>query len=131
MQPELAHSVCLLSSHLPECTHGSAGCFTSPLAIELYTEAFASCNKLSELPRFLSEYGLRFYGLRDTTKMGEEGETEDQSLSKIRVQKIDAGWKVPGACMIADELFVPFRGSELMHWRSSTSDLFFTYAHSQ
>ncbi len=42
---------------------GCAGCFSAPIALELYAEAFESANALGKLEAFASFYGADFYGL--------------------------------------------------------------------
>jgi dihydroorotase len=49
---------------------GSAGCYTSYAAVELYAEAFDSTGKIDMLDNFLSKYGSEFYRLpRNTSPM--------------------------------------------------------------
>jgi dihydroorotase len=42
---------------------GCAGCFSSPVALALYAEAFDSVNALHKLSDFASKFGREFYGL--------------------------------------------------------------------
>lgn len=42
---------------------GCAGCYSAPMAIELYAEAFDSVGKLDRLEGFASHFGADFYGL--------------------------------------------------------------------
>lgn len=42
---------------------GCAGCFTAPIAILLYAQAFESVGKLNRLECFSSRFGAEFYGL--------------------------------------------------------------------
>jgi dihydroorotase len=46
-----------------ETACGCAGCFTAPLAIELYAEAFDERDAWDKLEGFMSLYGADFYGL--------------------------------------------------------------------
>ena len=49
---------------------GCAGCYSAPIAIELYAEAFEQANALDKLEGFASFYGADFYGLpRNTNKI--------------------------------------------------------------
>ena len=42
---------------------GCAGCYSAPMAIELYAEAFDNVGKLERLEGFASHFGADFYGL--------------------------------------------------------------------
>jgi len=46
---------------------GCAGCFTAPLALPLYAEAFERAGRLDRLEGFASEFGADFYGLPRNT----------------------------------------------------------------
>lgn len=46
-----------------ETACGCAGCFTAPLAVELYATAFEERNALDRLENFLSCFGADFYGV--------------------------------------------------------------------
>lgn len=48
---------------LKESASGCAGCYTAPVAMELYAEAFASANALDRLEAFAAFHGADFYGL--------------------------------------------------------------------
>lgn len=63
-----------------ENSMGSAGCYTSPVALALLTEYFEEQNKLEILENFVSRFGADFYGL-------------DYSKEKIRL--IKESWTVP------------------------------------
>ncbi|HEY4713881.1 MAG TPA: dihydroorotase, partial [Aquirhabdus sp.] len=47
---------------------GCAGCYTAPIAIELYAEVFEQANALDKLEGFASFYGADFYGLPRNTQ---------------------------------------------------------------
>ena len=49
--------------HAKESACGCAGCFSAPLAIELYAEVFDAAGKLDRLEAFASFHGADFYGL--------------------------------------------------------------------
>jgi dihydroorotase len=51
------------AKHLKEASCGCAGCYSAPIAMELYAQAFDSVGKLSALEAFASERGPHFYGL--------------------------------------------------------------------
>lgn len=46
---------------------GCAGCYTSPIAMQLYAEAFEHAGKLDKLEGFASHFGADFYGLPRNT----------------------------------------------------------------
>lgn len=46
-----------------EASCGCAGCYSAPVALELYATAFAQAGCLQHLQAFASENGARFYGL--------------------------------------------------------------------
>ncbi len=49
--------------HAKESACGCAGCYSAPLAIELYAEAFDAAGALDKLEGFASFHGADFYGL--------------------------------------------------------------------
>ena len=49
-----------------EAACGCAGCYTAPIALELYAEAFEDAGRLDRLEAFASHHGADFYGLRAT-----------------------------------------------------------------
>ena len=49
--------------HAKESACGCAGCYSAPLAIELYAEAFDAAGALDRLEAFASFHGADFYGL--------------------------------------------------------------------
>jgi len=80
-----------------ETACGCAGCFSAPVAVELYAQAFDSVGKLDKLEQFASTNGAEFYGLplnTDTVTLGKNPST------------------------ILDELrgIVPFMASETLGW---------------
>jgi len=52
---------------LKETACGCAGCFSAPIALELYAEAFESADALNKLEKFASCYGAAFYRLSRNT----------------------------------------------------------------
>ena len=81
---------------------GCAGCYSAPIAIELYAEAFEQANALDKLEGFASFYGADFYGLpRNTQKM---------TLVKKSQQ-------VPDSYPYLDnQKLVPLRAGETLTW---------------
>lgn len=81
---------------------GCAGCYTAPIAIELYAEAFEQANALNKLEGFASFYGADFYGLpRNTQKF---------TLVK-QSQHVPAAYPYFG-----DQKLVPLRAGETLTW---------------
>ena len=81
---------------------GCAGCYSAPVAIELYAQAFEAENALDKLEGFASFYGADFYGLPRNT--------EQITLHKEL-------WRVPESYQVADENLIPLQASELLHWK--------------
>lgn len=85
-----------------ETSCGCAGIYTAHAAIELYTEAFDSVNALDKLEAFSSFYGADFYGLpRNTDSITLKQES----------------WTVSSTLALGDEVLVPLRAGEQIHWR--------------
>lgn len=85
-----------------EAEHGCAGCFTAPIALELYAEAFEQAGALDKLEAFASFYGADFYRL-------------PRNQETITLKR--ASWTVP--CTYGGEggEIVPLRAGETLHWR--------------
>ncbi|HEY8244487.1 MAG TPA: dihydroorotase [Casimicrobiaceae bacterium] len=81
---------------------GCAGCYSAPLALELYAEAFEDAGALDRLEGFASLHGAAFYGLPphvDTVTLVRES------------------WTVPAQYPFGDGTVVPLRAGERMRWR--------------
>ncbi|HET8694160.1 MAG TPA: dihydroorotase [Aquabacterium sp.] len=90
------------ASHLKEHASGCAGCYTAPLAMELYAEAFETAGALDKLEAFASFYGPDFYGLpRNTDK----------------VTLVRESWTVPEALPFGEAEIKPLRAGESLNWR--------------
>ena len=87
-----------------ESSCGCAGCFSAPVALELYAEAFEAVGALDRLEAFSSFYGPDFYRLPRNT-------------SKVRLQKaereVEAAFPCPGGSL------VPLASGERLGWRFS------------
>ena len=81
---------------------GCAGMFSAHAAIELYAEAFELAGHLERLQGFASEFGADFYRLPRNTQQIE--------LSKD-------SWTVPAELAFPDDVVVPMRAGETVHWR--------------
>lgn len=84
-----------------ESTCGCAGCFSAPLALELYAEAFERAGALDRLEAFASHHGADFYGL-------------PRNQGTVTLSRTP--WQVPESFIEAFEL-VPLRAGESMSWR--------------
>jgi dihydroorotase len=88
--------------HAKEAACCGAGCFSAPLALELYAEVFEDAGALDRLEGFASEHGARFYGLPHN----------DGTVTLER-----SPWTVPGGYPFGDDTVVPLRAGESMRWR--------------
>jgi dihydroorotase len=87
---------------LKENACGCAGCFSAPLALELYAEAFEKAGALDKLEGFASFYGADFYRLprnRDT----------------VTLEK--SAWQVPGVYNNGDIAITPLKAGEPLAWK--------------
>lgn len=85
-----------------ESACGCAGIFSAHAAIELYAEVFEAAGALDKLEAFTSRNGPAFYGL-------------PVNLESITLVKED--WQVPSEYPLGDDVVVPLRAGEIMHWR--------------
>ncbi len=90
------------AAHLKEHASGCAGCYTAPLALELYAEAFEAVGALDKLEAFASFYGPDYYGLPRNTE---------------RVTLRREAWTVPEALPFGETEIKPLRGGETLNWR--------------
>ncbi|BCX81671.1 dihydroorotase [Methylomarinovum caldicuralii] len=80
---------------------GCAGCFTAPLALEMYAEVFEHAGALDRLEDFASGFGADFYGL-------------PRNREKVRLLR--KSWEVPQT--LGGEIpLVPLRAGETLPWR--------------
>lgn len=81
---------------------GCAGCYTAPIAMQLYAEAFDQVGKLDQLEGFASHFGADFYGLPRNTET-------------ITLVKQD--FQVPASYAYLDhQQLVPLRAGETLLW---------------
>ena len=79
-----------------------AGCYTAPLALELYAEVFDEVDALDRLEGFASVHGAAFYGLpRNTGTV---------TLKRAR-------WQVPVDFPFGADRLVPLRAGETVGWQ--------------
>jgi dihydroorotase len=88
--------------HAKEAACCGAGCYSAPLALPLYAEAFEAAGALDRLAAFASEHGPRFYGLAPNT----------DTVTLVR-----ESWTVPRELRFGDATVVPLRAGETMRWR--------------
>jgi dihydroorotase len=91
---------------LKENACGCAGCFSAPLAMELYAEAFESANALDKLEDFASHFGADFYGLPRNT-------------GQITLQK--NAWLLPSQIDAEGQSITPLRAGETVAWQMVSS----------
>ncbi len=84
-----------------ESACGCAGCFSAPLALELYAEAFERAGALDRLEAFASRHGADFYGL-------------PRNRATVTLERTP--WQVPETVGGEFEL-VPLRAGETITWR--------------
>ncbi|MDM7456135.1 MAG: dihydroorotase [Tepidimonas sp.] len=87
---------------LKEHACGCAGCYTAPVALELYAEAFEAAGALDKLEGFASLHGPDFYGLPRNTE---------------RVTLKREAWTVPERYRFGDVEVRPLRAGETLGWR--------------
>ena len=90
------------AAHTKEHSCGCAGCYSAPVALELYAQAFESAGALDRLEAFASFFGPDFYGLPRNT----------QSVMLRREE-----WTVPAELAFGDDRIVPLRAGETLRWK--------------
>jgi len=88
--------------HTKEHACGCAGCYSAPVALPLYAEAFESAGALDRLEGFASVFGADFYRLpRNVDTVTLVRESDD----------------VPSELPFGDDAIVPLRAGETVSWR--------------
>jgi dihydroorotase len=85
-----------------ESACGCAGCYSAPLAMELYAEVFEAAGKLDRLEAFASFHGADFYGLQ-------------RNADKITLAR--EPWTVPASYPFEPGAVVPLLAGQTLHWR--------------
>jgi dihydroorotase len=85
-----------------ETACGCAGCYTAPIALPLYAEAFEAAGALERLEAFASHFGADFYGL-------------PRNADKVTLKR--QPWTVPAEYPFAEHPVVPLRAGETLAWR--------------
>ncbi len=88
--------------HTKETACGCAGCYSAPLALELYAEAFEDAGALDRLDGFAGRFGAGFYGLP----------VHAESVTLVREP-----WTVPAQYALGEHTIVPLRAGEAMRWK--------------
>jgi len=81
---------------------GCAGCYSAPLALELYAEAFEDAGALERLEGFASRFGADFYGV-------------PRNVGTVTLAR--QAWDVPADYAFGAERIVPLRAGESVRWR--------------
>src|SRR5262249_40475842 len=85
-----------------ETACGCAGCYTAPIALPLYAEAFEAAGALDRLEAFASYFGADFYAL-------------PRNADKVTLKR--QPWTVPAEYPLDDHSVVPLRAGEIVAWR--------------
>jgi dihydroorotase len=88
--------------HTKENACGCAGCYSAPVALGLYAEAFESVHALDRLEGFASHFGADFYGL-------------PRHGDKVTLKR--EPWIVPAEYPFGEHRVVPLRAGEKVGWR--------------
>jgi len=88
--------------HAKEAACCGAGCFSAPVALALYAEAFDAAGALSRLPDFASGFGADFYRL-----------PRNRDVVTLRREPTP----VPASYPFGDDTLVPLRAGETVAWR--------------
>ena len=89
--------------HAKESACCGAGCYSAPLALPLYAEAFEDAGALDRLEGFASHFGADFYGL---------------PRNADTVTLVRETWTVPAEYAFGNDALVPLRAGETVRWRS-------------
>jgi len=89
-------------TNLKETACGCAGCFSAPVALELYAEAFEQANALDKLEGFASFYGADFYRL---------------PRNSGTVTLVKSAWQMPTTYGREDVVITPLKSGETVNWK--------------
>jgi len=81
---------------------GCAGCYSAPVALELYAEVFDEAGALERLEGFASRFGADYYGL-------------PRNADKVTLMR--TSWEVPADYAFGAERIVPLRAGEAVRWQ--------------
>ena len=88
--------------HTKENACGCAGCYSAPLALEVYAEVFEAAGALDKLERFASVHGAAFYGLPRHVE---------------QVTLVREPWTVPLEYPLGEHTVVPLCAGATLQWR--------------
>jgi dihydroorotase len=88
--------------HAKESACGCAGCYSAPVALPLYAEAFEAAGALGRLEGFASFFGADFY------RLPRNGDT---------IELVREPQDVPAELPFGDDRIVPLRAGERVAWR--------------
>lgn len=88
--------------HTKETSCGCAGCFTAPVALELYAEIFEALGVLAKLEAFASFNGPDFYAMPRNT-------------ATITLRK--QSWQVPDSYAFGEHSIVPLQAGTTLQWK--------------
>jgi dihydroorotase len=91
--------------HVKESACCGAGCYSAPLALALYAEAFEDAGALDRLEGFASHFGADFYGL-------------PRNAETVALRR--EAWTVPLEYSFGSDVLVPLRAGETLRWRVQT-----------
>lgn len=91
---------------LKENACGCAGCFSAPVALELYAEAFEKAGALDKLEGFASFYGADFYRL-------------PRNRGTITLERSD--WQAPAVYEHDDVIITPLKAGEQLQWKMAAA----------
>lgn len=89
-------------THLKEASCGCAGCYTAPIALELYAEAFEKAGALDKLEAFASFYGPDFYRL-------------PRNNGTVTLEK--SAWVIPSHYGDTKTAVTPLKAGENLGWK--------------
>lgn len=92
------------AARLKENACGCAGCYTAPIAMELYAEAFDSVGKIDMLESFASHFGADFYGL-------------PRNKSTVTLVKVSGTIRLSYPFGNDKDTLTPFRAGEALQWQ--------------
>jgi dihydroorotase len=90
------------STDKKESACGCAGCYTAPVAIELYASAFAQADAIEKLEGFASFYGADFYQLPRNTDT---------------ITLVEKPWQIPDHLPFTSHHITPLCAGETLHWQ--------------
>lgn len=91
------------ATHTKENACGCAGCYSAPIALALYAQAFEDVGKLDNLEGFTSINGAKFYGL---------------PINSDKVTLVRDEWQVPDFYeYLGDKTLTPLMAGQTIHWK--------------